>query len=255
MRNRHLFLLDAAALVVAPVIAFLVRFEDFSWLGQNLRMVLPYILLAGPVRLFAFYNLGMYRRLWRHASIGELKQILVAGGIAAIFAALIGFWIMPASQISASRVPFSVVFIDAFLTTAALALPRLLARTIRIRDRRRGRATEPGRPALIVGAGDTAKLVAKELIANPRLGFEPIGFVDDDPTKQNHMLLELPVMGTLSAIIGERYREMIRGDAEAARGRTLGEMRALSGVSSFLARVKCALLAWSALDEGINRRG
>jgi FlaA1/EpsC-like NDP-sugar epimerase len=53
---------------------------------------------------------------------------------------------------------------------------------------------------LIVGAGDTAKLVAKELIANPRLGFEPIGFVDDDLTKQSQMLLELPVMGTLSAI-------------------------------------------------------
>jgi hypothetical protein len=55
----------------------------------------------------------MCRRLWRRASIGELKQILVAGCVAAIFAALIGLWIMPASQISANRVPFSVVFIDA----------------------------------------------------------------------------------------------------------------------------------------------
>jgi FlaA1/EpsC-like NDP-sugar epimerase len=201
MRNRHLFLIDAAALIVAPLLAFVVRFEDFSWLGQNLRMVLPYILLAGPARLLAFYSLGMYRRLWRHASIGELRQILVAGAVAAIFAAIIGFWIMPASQISVSRVPFSVVFIDAFLTTAAIALPRLLARTIRIRNPRR-RRSDPGRPALIVGAGDTAKLVAKELIANPRLGFEPIGFVDDDPTKQNHMLLELPIMGPLSAIKG-----------------------------------------------------
>jgi FlaA1/EpsC-like NDP-sugar epimerase len=199
MRNRHLFLLDAAALVVAPLVAFVVRFEDFGWLGQNLRTVLPYILLAGPIRLVVLYNLGMYRRLWRHASIGELKQILVAGGVAAIFAAMIGFWIMPATHISASRVPFSVVFIDAFLTTAAIALPRLLARTIRVRNPRH-RRTEAARPALIVGAGDTAKLVAKELIANPRLGFEPIGFVDDDPTKQNYMLLELPIMGTLSAI-------------------------------------------------------
>jgi FlaA1/EpsC-like NDP-sugar epimerase len=77
----------------------------------------------------------------------------------------------------------------------------LLARTIRLRSPQR-RRTDPGRPALIVGAGDTAKLVAKELIANPRLGFEPIGFVDDDLTKQNHMLLELPIMGTLSAIKG-----------------------------------------------------
>jgi FlaA1/EpsC-like NDP-sugar epimerase len=199
MRNRHLFLLDAGALALAPIIAFVVRFEDIAWLGQNLRMVVAYILLAVPVRLFVFYNLGMYRRLWRHASVGELRQILVAGGIAAIFAAMIGLWIMPVSQITASRVPFSVVFIDAFLTTAAIALPRLLARTLRLKNPRRRRA-EPGRPALIVGAGDTAKLVAKELIANPLLGFEPIGFVDDDLTKQNQMLLELPIMGTLSAI-------------------------------------------------------
>jgi FlaA1/EpsC-like NDP-sugar epimerase len=201
MRNRHLLLLDAVALVIAPLIAFVVRFEDFSWLGENLRLVVPYVLLAGPVRLVVFYNLGMYRRLWRQASIGELRQILVAGGVGAVCAALIGFWLMPASQISESRVPFSVVFIDAFLTTAAIALPRLLARTLRLKNPRRRRA-DPGRPALIVGAGDTAKLVAKELIANPRLGFEPIGFVDDDPTKQNHMLLELPIMGPLNAIKG-----------------------------------------------------
>jgi FlaA1/EpsC-like NDP-sugar epimerase len=199
MRNRHLFLLDAASLVVTPLVAFAVRFEDFSWLGDNLRMVLPYIFLAGPLRLGVFYNLGMYRRLWRQASIGELKQILVAGGVAAAFASLIGFWLMPAAHITSTRVPLPVVFIDALLTTAAIALPRLLARTVRSRHRRQ-RRDDPGRPALIVGAGDTAKLVAKELIASPHLGFDPIGFVDDDPTKQNHMLLELPIMGTLSSI-------------------------------------------------------
>jgi FlaA1/EpsC-like NDP-sugar epimerase len=192
-------LLDAGALLIAPLIAFVVRFEDFTWIAQNPRIVLSYILLSVPVRLAVFYYLGMYRRLWRHASIGELKQILVAGALGSIFAAIIGLWLAPASQISPARVPFSVVFIDAFLTTAAIALPRLLARTLRLKNPRR-RRHDPGRPALIVGAGDTAKLVAKELIANPALGFEPIGFVDDDLTKQNHMLLELPIMGTLSSI-------------------------------------------------------
>ncbi len=199
MRNRHLFLLDAASLIAAPIIAFAVRFEDFGWIGENLRMVLPYILIAGPLRLVVFYNLGMYRRLWRQASIGELRQILFAGGTAAAIAAVIGLWLLPTAQITPLRVPFSVVFIDAFLTTAAIALPRLLARTVRVKKWRRGHV-EPGRPALIVGAGDTAKLVAKELIANPRVGFEPIGFVDDDPTKQHHMLLDLPILGTLSSI-------------------------------------------------------
>src|SRR2546429_6352024 len=50
---------------------------------------------------------------------------------------------------------------------------RSLVRTMRVKNRRR-RRDDPGRPALIVGAGDTAKLVAKELLANPHLGFEPI---------------------------------------------------------------------------------
>src|SRR3954465_12950789 len=104
MRNRHLLLLDAASLVAVPLLAFAVRFEEFSWIGHNLRMVLPYILLAGPLRLAVFYGLGMYRRLWRHASIGELKQILVAGGAAGLFAALLGLWFLPVSQTTPSRV-------------------------------------------------------------------------------------------------------------------------------------------------------
>src|SRR5689334_20621256 len=199
MRNRHLFLLDAISLVLAPLAAFAVRYEDVAWIGQNLRFVLPYILLAGPIRLLAFYYLGMYRRLWRHASIGELKQVLFAGAVAGILAAGVGFWFIPTTGVAPTRIPFSVVFIDALLTTAAIALPRLLARTVRVSNYRR-RRSDPGRPALIVGAGDTAKLVAKELIANPALGFEPIGFVDDDPSKQNHMLLDLPILGKLSAI-------------------------------------------------------
>jgi len=52
--------------------------------------------------------------------------------------------------------------------------------------------------------------------------------------------------------LGERYREMIMGDATAALDKSLGQLRALSGVSKFPARVKCALLAWNALEEGLK---
>jgi nitrogen fixation NifU-like protein len=52
--------------------------------------------------------------------------------------------------------------------------------------------------------------------------------------------------------LGERYREMIMGDAGAAKDKSLGQLRALSGVSKFPARVRCALLAWNALEEGLK---
>jgi nitrogen fixation NifU-like protein len=45
------------------------------------------------------------------------------------------------------------------------------------------------------------------------------------------------------------FTRVMHGDAEAATDRSLGDLRALAGVSKFPARVKCALLAWNALSE------
>ena len=52
--------------------------------------------------------------------------------------------------------------------------------------------------------------------------------------------------------LGERFAAMIRGDAEAARDPELGQARALSGVSRFPTRVKCALIAWEALARAVK---
>ncbi len=48
-----------------------------------------------------------------------------------------------------------------------------------------------------------------------------------------------------------RFREMVMGDATAAEDTSLGSARALGGVSRFPARVKCALLAWNALETAL----
>jgi nitrogen fixation NifU-like protein len=53
----------------------------------------------------------------------------------------------------------------------------------------------------------------------------------------------------------ERFRQMMFGDPEAARDAALGELRALAGVARLPVRVKCALLAWNALEEGLKERG
>lgn len=50
-----------------------------------------------------------------------------------------------------------------------------------------------------------------------------------------------------------RFRSMVMGDAEAADDAALGSLRALSGVARFPARVKCALLAWNALETALAK--
>lgn len=55
--------------------------------------------------------------------------------------------------------------------------------------------------------------------------------------------------------IARRFTEMMHGDADAARDRLLGQARALAGVARFPVRVKCALLGWNAMEEGLKQAG
>lgn len=54
--------------------------------------------------------------------------------------------------------------------------------------------------------------------------------------------------------IRTKFRELIMGDMTSANDKSLGSLRALSGVSKFPARVKCALLAWNALETALGDR-
>ena len=53
--------------------------------------------------------------------------------------------------------------------------------------------------------------------------------------------------------LADRFTAVMHGDAEAARDRALGDLRALQGVSKFPVRVKCALLGFDALREALKQ--
>jgi FlaA1/EpsC-like NDP-sugar epimerase len=53
---------------------------------------------------------------------------------------------------------------------------------------------------LVVGAGNAGMIVVREMLNNPSLGMEVIGFVDDDPRKRSARIAGLPVLGNRRAI-------------------------------------------------------
>lgn len=55
-----------------------------------------------------------------------------------------------------------------------------------------------------------------------------------------------------AAELARRFTALMHGDQEAVRDRSLGDLRALAGVSKFPVRVKCALLGWNALEEALK---
>ena len=53
--------------------------------------------------------------------------------------------------------------------------------------------------------------------------------------------------------LAKRFTDMMHGDEEPARDKTLGDLRALQGVSKFPVRIKCALRAFDCLQEAIKK--
>lgn len=55
--------------------------------------------------------------------------------------------------------------------------------------------------------------------------------------------------------LAKRFTEMMHGSEAAAKDKSLGDLRALQGVSKFPVRIKCALLGFDALQQALARLG
>jgi nitrogen fixation NifU-like protein len=58
-----------------------------------------------------------------------------------------------------------------------------------------------------------------------------------------------------AASLARRFTDLLRGEPSAAADPALGDLRALAGVSRLPARVRCALLAWNALEDARRSLG
>jgi FlaA1/EpsC-like NDP-sugar epimerase len=105
------------------------------------------------------------------------------------------FLVFSLFDVHRAAVPRGIWFIFLLLCLAFVTGSRLLARTL-IERPLPGRIVARGKEAFIVGAGDAAQLIVREMQRNPALGYTAIGLVDDDPRKRNLRIHGVRVVGT-----------------------------------------------------------
>ncbi len=198
VRNRYLLLADLVLIVVSILGSYVLRLELNAQMSQylpSLYWMLGVSLLVKPV---VYYFFGMYRRMWEYTSIRELKLILAAVTTASIpvSLAIFSLWSLGAFD----GFPRSIPFIDWVLSLILISGSRI---TIRMLEESQKTADKPSaqghaHKVLIVGAGDAGALVVREMQKNPQLTLQPIGFLDDDSSKQKQQLYGVPVVGKLN---------------------------------------------------------
>ena len=212
-RNRYLFPLDALLLSISPLLVYAMRFEGLGWGASHWRTALLFIAITIPISLAIHFVFGLYRRLWRYASIAELELIFLAGVTASLIAGVIGYSVLPGLGVTPTRVPISILFTNGLLTIGIIAAPRLLQRVGGWQSAERLLRQGNRRRTLIAGAGAAGQMMVREMRNNPQLGMLPVGFVDDDIAKHGLKLCGLPVFGALSqsaqVINREEVQELI----------------------------------------------
>ncbi len=198
--NAYVLLADIAVTVIAIVAAFALRLEGdrvTEYIGSLYWMVLISVLLKPVI----YYFFGLYRRLWAYASVKELTLISTAVTVAsAVFSAIT--LILYISRVGSTRIlnfPRAILPIDWLLSLAGIGGLRF---SIRLLAEGRAASKKPmlrkARNVLIIGAGDAGALVVRELQKNQQLGLRPVGYLDDDLTKQKRQIHGISVIGKLA---------------------------------------------------------
>jgi FlaA1/EpsC-like NDP-sugar epimerase len=182
---------DLAIVVAAWFFAFRLRFDTDLPVYYERYVSWEILGLVAVLKLSIFALFGFYNRWWRYVSTRDMWG--AARGVVA--ASLVTFLIFSFFDIHAADVPRTVWVIDGLLTLALVAGSRMLARTIIERPQSRSIVAR-GKEVIVVGAGDAAQLMLREMLRMPSLGYTPIGLIDDDPRKKNLRLHGVRVLGT-----------------------------------------------------------
>ncbi|MCP4702113.1 MAG: polysaccharide biosynthesis protein [Gammaproteobacteria bacterium] len=184
---------DLCMVVIAWTAAIMILYnfqaDEFSRLGNILLHVLPGVV---GVQSVLFWHYGLYRGIWRFASLPDLWNIFrsVIIGTLAISLFLILFGIEGIPRASLLIYPSFLMFL--------LGAPRLFYRGWREHSFNFLLERQADQRVLILGAGWAGMMLARDMLRNR--DYLPIGFLDDKVRLHGGRVHGIPVLGHISAL-------------------------------------------------------
>lgn len=192
-RRPLILLLQVSLIIVAYFLSFASRLELTFYYKQPEYLslffkTLPFLVL---LRTVSYWYFDLYKGLWRYVSVKDLRCIVSASFVGTLLFALYTFVI-----VKHPGFPRSVLVIDFAYNILLFGGVRVVVRLYReYRAKANHKEVNTCNNVLIVGAGDSGEMILREMIKNPRLGYTPVGFVDDDRKKRKNTIHGYTVFG------------------------------------------------------------
>lgn len=169
---------DIVVLLGAAVLAAYLTQPD-PW--QVLQQIMPLVLFSLPGTLYVFTKLGLYRAVIRFIDEHALGAVL-AGVASNTAIMLLLFSIAHVAHFD------KLVMVHALIALIGCGSSRMAARMLLFS---RHTAQKRKEPVLIYGAGSSGRQLAQALLNGEQ--YQPVAFVDDDPSLQHSTILGMPV--------------------------------------------------------------
>ena len=189
LKYRRLFNIGFHLLLIAlsNYMAFWIRF-DGAIPSQELALfvqLIPWLIL---LRGLIFVPLRLYQGLWRYTGIWDLRNVIYGVFLSTAVFYVVAHWIL-----GLRKYPLSIFIIDSLLLIFFMGGSRLARRLYY-----GGGQAHHGKRVLVYGAGDAGEMVVRDIIRNngALYDYEPIGFIDDNPSKIGQRIHGLPVLGS-----------------------------------------------------------
>lgn len=191
------------AIVVGDGLLILLGFALAYWLRYNVQWIQPVdeenfvefsayygsaLLLMG-ILLLAYKIEGLYDQR-RTASWLDSVYLIFSGTVVGVAALIV--WYFSSRPLAVSRL---MLLYAAVIIVVLISLSRVVEGALRHSLHRRGIATDR---LLIVGAGEVGRAIMGNMVAQPELGYQVIGYVDDDPEKAGGVIGRFPSLGVVA---------------------------------------------------------
>jgi FlaA1/EpsC-like NDP-sugar epimerase len=152
---------------------------------------LPAVAVLLAARIVAFRLTGLFHGLWRYAGMPELKSILRSTSAGTVVFIGVG------AMVHHVQMPRSIYVGEWLASIVLIGGVRFILRVVRERS--------PAQPnpnairTLIVGLGDAGESLLRDVQRAPDRKWEMVGFLDDDPLKQDALVRGVRVLGRADA--------------------------------------------------------
>ena len=172
-------------IVLANYLAFWIRFDGVitDEVKSLFREMIPWLVV---IRGLTFVPLQLYKGLWRYTGIWDLRNVIVGVTGSTVLFYILVHWIF-----GLRGYPLSIFIIDSLLLIFLMGGVRLARRLyfgLKL--------ASSGKQVLIYGAGDAGEMIVRAIRNNGgSYDYQPIGFIDDDPSKVGRWIHGVPVLG------------------------------------------------------------